>query len=113
VTDGKDLYEMDAVDLYKIGGMVKAKNYLESLFNMCDDAHSILSKLPRIWQNKIHDKIRNKLEMPREWYSEMHADAYPNIQGNYELTEKMVHIRVELLLAKTLLVYKRLDKFYT
>jgi hypothetical protein len=74
--------------------------------------HSILRKLPSQWQIEIHNQIRQKLEMPREWYSKIHADAYPDMQGKYEPTEEMVHLRVELLLAKTLLVYERLNKFY-
>jgi hypothetical protein len=86
---------------------------LQSLFNIHEAVQSILQSLPSRWKTEIHGKIRTKLEMPTEWYSKMHADAYPNIQeGDYEVTEKMVHLRVELLVAKTLLVYERLDKFY-
>jgi DUF438 domain-containing protein len=95
----------------KEGNIVKAKNYLENLFNMCEAVKSIWQSLPPTWLTKIHDQIRDKLEMPIEWYSKMHAAAYPDIQG-HEVTEEMLYLRVELLLAKTLLVYERLNRFY-
>jgi hypothetical protein len=114
--DAKDLYPNDPEDIHEIGqhghgGIEKAyKNYLERLFNMHEDVQLFLQKLPHQWGiGNIHDK----LEMPKEWYSKMHAIAYPNIRGHYEVTEEMVHLRVELLLVKTLLVYERLNRFYT
>jgi hypothetical protein len=105
------LHKIENEDLQEISG-VMAKNYLENLLNMYDAVQSIFPRLPFEWKTEIHGKIRTKLEMPMEWYSKMHAAAYPNIQGDYEPTEEMVQLRVELLLVKTLLVYERLDKFY-
>jgi hypothetical protein len=113
--NANDLYKIEPNELqhlYETGAIVNAKNYLENLFNMYKAVQSILTKLPPKRKTEIYDQIRSKLEMPWEWYAKMHAIAYPNIQGEYELTDKMVHLRVELLLAKTLLVYERLDKFY-
>jgi hypothetical protein len=79
---------------------------------MCEDMHLMMTQLPSKLRDEIHDQIRDKLEMPMKWYSEMHAIAYPNIQGEHKLTKEMAHLRVELLLAKTLLVYERLNAFY-
>jgi hypothetical protein len=69
-------------------------------------------------ETKIHDEIGEKLEMPREWFERMRAQAYPpsvNVKPGEGLTptdEEKLTAQVDILLAKTLLVYERLNKFY-
>jgi hypothetical protein len=107
-----DLLENDAINLHAIGKIENAKNYLESLFKMYEAVQSMRERLPPKWPIEFHGKLHDKVEMPKEWYSKMHAAAYPNIQGEHKLSEEMLYMRVKLLLAKTLLVYERLNKFY-
>jgi hypothetical protein len=60
----------------------------------------------------VTDEI--KLEMPREWYSNIQAEAFPphNDKKKLTVTVEMVQKRIQMLMAKTLLVYNRLNEFY-
>jgi predicted RNA-binding protein with EMAP domain len=92
-----------------------AINYLKKIYDMADTVDSTLRTItPEIeWRKEIHEEIGKKLEMPREWFEGMHAVAYPHDKhGRLIVTEEALNVQVELLLAKTLLVYERLNQFY-
>jgi hypothetical protein len=61
---------------------------------------------------EIDGNIVEKLEMPRELYERMEAQAHFSNHKPSELTEEMGKALVELVVAQTLLVYERLNKFY-
>jgi hypothetical protein len=68
---------------------------------------------------EIQAKIREKLEMPKEWFfgckQQQVASFSKKVKGRYDDVtdeEKMVVCGITLFLAKTLLVYERLNAFY-
>jgi hypothetical protein len=103
--------------LPEVEGKLTGKNYLAKIFNSADAVHSTFRKLKEIkWPKKIGDQIREKLEMPREWFEKRQAQGYPSLNLGDPVTMdaqfRMLDAQVEIVLAKTLLVYERLNKFY-
>jgi hypothetical protein len=71
---------------------------------------SVFSKMSTEEQKQIHGPIYKRLEMPKEWLKKAQTEAY---RGPHpDLTPEMVEKRVQIVLAKTLLVYERLNAFY-
>jgi hypothetical protein len=95
--------------------VLEERRQIHDEFNNAEDmaASRKLAELKE--RTKIHNEIRENLEMPREWFESMQAQAYPpsTKQGEgLNNKEKMMNAQVDILLAKTLLVYERLNTFY-
>jgi hypothetical protein len=90
----------------EVDGKLRAKNYLMKIFNIADALATFRIRVINI----KHYEIGQKLAMPREWFERMQAQAYPSFR--LVSFEEMLKAQLEIVLAKMLLVYERLNNFY-
>jgi hypothetical protein len=124
-----DVAEQVSAERYNAHERARWKIHMENGIKIWRLAvHSILQKLPANWQlgqifsAKIHGKL--EIEMPREWFSKIQSEVDSQQQSvhheiedhndevTYEEMLVMVEKRIEMQLAKVLLVYERLNAFY-
>jgi hypothetical protein len=86
---------------------------LQSIFNIAEAVdptfHDITPE--SLWRKYLHKEIGDELAMPQGWFERTQAKAHQK-PINEIVKEEMMNAEVDILLAKTLLVYERLNKFY-